>query len=175
MDNQAKEIENAQKEIRLQEELENIKADTAGKKATTKTEEDIRSSKVLNEKATAERNQRENMFQDKYGVSDGTDKKVRLITDLEKLSTHDQTVQPPIKTATEAYTKPLTKAYKSVTKALSNTVGKGASAVYDYFSNIGKKAKEKSNKNKYHYYDKKNNNSISIFCTCFLFCVQKAL
>lgn len=154
LDNQSKAIENAQKKIRLQEELENLKADTAGKKATTKTEEQIRASKVLNEKATAERNERENMFQKDHNVTDNTDKYLRLVTDMEERSGQDLNIVPPSTDEIKSYyTKPLSKAYNSVTKALSNTVGKGASAVYDFFSNIGKKSKEKSDKSKYHYYD----------------------
>ena len=141
--NQSQEIENAQKELELQSKLENIQADTESKKANTKTTDAIREFEIKDKKATAERNQRENLHQEQYGSHDLMNNSARLITDLAKISGSDSLSDfehSPANKAKNYVLDSLETAYNSVSKALSNTIGKGASAVFKYFTKP-KKAK----------------------------------
>lgn len=144
--NQSQQIENAQKEIELQSKLENIQADTASKKANTKTTDAIRDFEIKDKKATAERNQRENLHQEQYGSHDLMNSSARLVTDLAKISGADSLDDFEHSSANKAKNyvlDSLETAYNSVSKALSNTIGKGASAVFNYFRKP-KKAKSSS-------------------------------
>ena len=152
--NQEKEIENSFKYLELDEKIKNMKADTENKKSNTKTTDEMRPSQVLNSQATAERNQRENVFQSETGVTDNTNNYVRLITDIEKQAENPASQVFSAKNkAMEARNNALKTAYNSVSKALSNTIGRGAKAIFDTFSRQAEKAKKRSEETKTYYYD----------------------
>ena len=144
--NESQAIENEQKRVELEAKLNNINADTENKKANTKTTNELRPYEVQDKRATSERNQRENIFQEKHNVTDLTDKYVRIATDIAAASGNDNMqdfILDEPKTAKKYVGKTLKHTYEVVSNALANTIGKGASSL---FNSLVKR--QKNNKNK---------------------------
>ena len=140
-------LKNQEQEI-INERLANkLDSEQEAREEENKFNKENNPNKIKNEKASAERNQRENEFQERYGVQDNSDRYVRLATDTANQAQRaTDYVEDKVGDLSKSATKTMVDNTKKAFQAYDRATRKIQDGIVSGFKKFGRKVNEFGNK-----------------------------